>query len=863
MIRRAACVSGPVNRRVLSHRVPAALAHRNERLQSSARSKAVNSDEPILGTLSVGELAGPPQQSFGNTAGPQTIGRFRVERLLGEGGFAQVYLAYDPSLDRQVAIKIPHSAFLRPDFLRREALVAAKLKHSAIVQIYEICPGSSAEAQRDDPAVYIVMQYIEGTNLAKKLETEKVRLDAAVDLMLDIAEAVGFAHSHGVLHRDLKPQNILLDVNGRPYVADFGLAIRQETVHCHLGENCGTPAYMSPEQAQGLSVTPASDIWSLGVILYEILVRQRPYGTHPLEVLSRLATEDPVPPRDLDSTVPQQLERVCLKCLARTPADRYQSAAELVADLRAWKVYRAVGPSEEDLRKAEQSYNQAFSCIDEGDPGSAIDRLQQVVQLNPDSAKAHYLLGLAHLMTDRSVELAVHSLKSAVELNRDNAAAHFVLANIYFAAGAFPLAAACAGQALANRPSSHAYRDFQRKAAEKLAALSSGNSVKSVEIRYDLDPARRRQLSDLSEAVFHDEKSSQLSLAHWTEFHFPWRMIRGRPLLGSVLLSVALYAVVVVLHLSVWDDILLLRLAVPYVIIWMGLYFPFLLARMLERTYIRLLPAVDMPEDAFRRFYIRQSAYILGGTCSLKDAETPSQFQLSWQHNWLHLLIAAACIPPLLALQFLCANEPFWPLTPVRIGLYGSAVLQIYATMWVAPLVAFCVLFIPRFYNIPVRYFLGMPAELSLATVGTFYVRLGWLSCLGYCCFVLQHYLFRTYQTAPLVSVLYMVCIASWIVSIVVVSQYQLHRLLTRLKVRKVLEYSHHVEAAFERAMKRPGKETFESLESHQQFIKKLKGLSTKGLRGEDLLQFLLILACLAGVTYAYWYLVGNNLWLS
>src|SRR5262249_39307810 len=121
----------------------------------------------------------------------------------------------------------------------------------------------------------------------------------------------------------------------------------------------------------------------------------------------------------------------------------------------------------------------------------------------------------------------------------------------------------------------------------------------------------------------------------------------------------------------------------------------------------------------------------------------------------------------------------------------------------------------------------------------------------------------RTYQTAPLVSVLYTVFIASWIVAVVVVSQYQLRRLLTRLKVRKVLEYSHHVEAAFERAMKRPGKEGFEAVERRQQSIAKLRGLSTKGLRAEDVLQFLVILVCLAAVTYAYWYLVSNGLWLS
>src|SRR4051812_27130469 len=223
----------------------------------------------------------------GRSAGdaPRTIGRFRVERLLGEGGFARVFLAYDPALDRRVAIKVPHEGYRSSDFLRREAVVAGKLKHPGIVQIYEICPNPSFSPQPGDPSAYVVMQYVEGMNLAKKLETEKVSLDYAVELILDVAEALAFAHEQGVVHRDLKPQNILLDVNDRPYVADFGLAVRQETIDHHLGEGCGTPAYMSPEQAGGGPLTPASDVWSLGATFYEMLVRQRPFGSYPLEIL--------------------------------------------------------------------------------------------------------------------------------------------------------------------------------------------------------------------------------------------------------------------------------------------------------------------------------------------------------------------------------------------------------------------------------------------------------------------------------------------------------------------------------------------------------------------------------------------------
>jgi hypothetical protein len=479
------------------------------------------------------------------------------------------------------------------------------------------------------------------------------------------------------------------------------------------------------------------------------------------------------------------------------------------------------------------------------------------VQLNPDSAGAHYLLGLTALMADRGVEQAVDALKKAVELNRDNAAAHFVLANVYQAAGDLAQAAAHAGLALANRPASQAYRDFLRQAQEQLTAAPAATAVS-----YDLDLARRRRLSDLAEVAFHADRSGRLTLAHWTACHHPWRLIRRSPLLGSALLATGLYALTVALHLPAVDGAVLLRLGVPYVIVWMGLYFPFVVARMLERTYVRLLPAVNMPEDAFRRFFIRQSAAVLGGSCGLGEPPDAGRLGYSWRHNRAHLVVAGLCLPPLLVLQYLCANEPFWPLTPARAGLFAGAAFQVVAILWAVPLAIFCVLFIPRFYSIPVRYFLGMPAELSLASVGTFYVRLGWLSCVFFLFFLAQHYLFRTAQTVPLVSAAYVVLIAVWIVSIVGVSQGQLRRLLGRLKVRRVLEYSHHVEAAFEQAMKRPGPEAFAALEAHQRFLRGLDGLNTRGLGGRDLAHFLLLVACLLAIAAAYTYLVVHDLWL-
>jgi serine/threonine protein kinase len=790
------------------------------------------------------------------------IDRFRVQKLLGEGGFAQVYLAYDPALDRQVAIKVPHRGSQRADFLRREALVAAKLKHPGIVQIYEIGPSDSPASGAGDDTVYVVMQYIEGTNLGKKLEAGKISLDAAIDLLLDVAEALAFAHAQGVLHRDLKPQNILLDVNDRPYVADFGLAIRQETLAAHIGEGCGTPAYMSPEQSEGRSLTPASDIWSLGVIFYELLVGQRPFGSHPLEVLARLGKSDPTPPRQLDSAVPAALEQLCLKCLARNPADRYQSARELIADLRQWKTSRTVGPSEDELQKAEQYYKQAFASIDSGELMTAINRLQDVVRLNPDFASAYYLLGLAYLMTDHNVQQAVPHLRRATELNRENDAASFVLAHVYFEVKAVHLAATFIDQALAAKPSNQTYRDFQRKVRDQLGSASSAEAVPSQEIKYTLEPARRRLLSEVAEAVFHLEKSRQLTLTHWTELHAPWRWIRHRPAVGALALVLTLYAVTLALTFVSGVNNRTVGLAVVYGCTFFELYLPFQFARMLEQTYVRLLPAVNMPEDAFRRFFIRQSAYILGGTCGMTDAERAGGFRISWQSNRPQLLLAALSFPPLLVLEYFCAGDPCWPPSWAGLALFATACFQMYAAVWITPLTVLSLFFIPRFYNVPVRYFLGMPAELSLGSIGAFYIRLSWLACLGSFGFFLQHYVWHTYKIVPVASLLFGVVCVAWILLSVIVTQVQLYRLLARLKGRKILEYSYHVEASFERVMKKPNEQAFQELAAHQQFMKSLRGLSTRGLTREDLLSFLLIVAFLLSLTAVYGYLVLNDIWL-
>jgi eukaryotic-like serine/threonine-protein kinase len=261
-------------------------------------------------------------------------GRYRVERELGHGGMATVYLARDQELERPVALKIlaAHLAG-EPGFYERfvrEARMAARLSHPNIVQVFD--------AGEEDQRPFIVMEYVPGRTLAEETR-QRGKLDAArvVDLALQICGGLELAHASGLVHRDIKPQNLVLREDGVVKIADFGIARAAEaTKLTQIGSVLGTAAYLAPEQATGEPVTAAADIYSLGVVLYELLSGRTPYEFNSLAELVLKQREEPIAGlREVEPSVPERLEAVIMRCLARNPDYRPRSAAELARDLAA------------------------------------------------------------------------------------------------------------------------------------------------------------------------------------------------------------------------------------------------------------------------------------------------------------------------------------------------------------------------------------------------------------------------------------------------------------------------------------------------------------------------------------------------
>ncbi len=267
-----------------------------------------------------------------------TIDRYEVIDELGAGGMGKVYKAYDPNLERVVAVKLMSANVNREDYalrMNKEALATARLQHPHIVTIFDF--GHSPLGS------FIVMEYIKGENLESYLRTHFPLPESLyLDLFIKMAEALAYAHREEIIHRDLKPGNIMLE-NGEPKLVDFGLAKLMDASTTSSGVIAGTPHYMAPEQlGESRLINQKTDVYGLGALMYQVLTGEPPFKGTLLEIYQAIVKKKVIPPRRLNRKVSKEIEAICLKCLEKKPARRYQSMKPLLDDLKRYQAQRPI-----------------------------------------------------------------------------------------------------------------------------------------------------------------------------------------------------------------------------------------------------------------------------------------------------------------------------------------------------------------------------------------------------------------------------------------------------------------------------------------------------------------------------------------
>ncbi len=313
----------------------------------------------------------------------QTISHYRVIERLGEGGMGVVYLAEDTLLGRRVAIKTltnsagPVNQHFRTRFLR-EARAVSALSHPHIATIHDY-------GETDEGQPYIVMEFVQGETLGELMLRETMTIPRAVEIIKEVAEALAEAHNHGIIHRDIKPSNVAINHRGEVKVLDFGLAKqinlgpidpsdpeRQTLLNTQTREGVivGTPMYLSPEQALGVEVDARSDLFSLGALFYECIAGKPPFfGGSPVEICARVIRDEPPPPSQLNADIPQELDRITLKALAKKPEERYQTAGDMIADLDAARA---------QVRGFDQTITRALKAAPGTQPTGALGTLSDI-----------------------------------------------------------------------------------------------------------------------------------------------------------------------------------------------------------------------------------------------------------------------------------------------------------------------------------------------------------------------------------------------------------------------------------------------------------------------------------------------------
>jgi serine/threonine protein kinase len=314
-----------------SSRTPSQLSDPDSLTQTAAHVLR-STDGADAGQTLIGENVSPDAPVF-----PRELSRYDAQGVIGKGGFGAVFKAYDRTLNRDVAVKVPKPEIMsRPQVVEAfltEARLLARLEHPGIVPCYD-------SGRTNDGVCYLVSKFIEGRSLAEiipEVAGTPRRFSELVPAIASVAEALHYAHKHGLVHCDIKPANILIGADGHPVIVDFGLALLEDEQRSLPQVAAGTPFYMSPEQVRGERhrFDGRTDIWALGAVLYECSTNRRPFGGKTVaQILDEILHREPKPPRMIDETIPVPLEAIILRCLAKDVTDRYSAAIDVARDLR-------------------------------------------------------------------------------------------------------------------------------------------------------------------------------------------------------------------------------------------------------------------------------------------------------------------------------------------------------------------------------------------------------------------------------------------------------------------------------------------------------------------------------------------------
>lgn len=387
---------------------------RYQRLSVEARRALCEELDVSPGTsvdeTAVNENKNPPQSSSSSV--DNRIGRYQIIRSIGKGAFGEVFLAHDPDLDRSVAIKIPTKQRIKlgggiDEFLH-EARAVAKLEHPNIVPVFDC--GETADGE-----CFVVSKYVKGKDLRAEIRNSVSHVEAA-EIVATVAKAIHAAHLAGLVHRDVKPANIILDSDRQPHLLDFGLALRDQDSSVVDGL-VGTPAYMSPEQArcEGHRVDGRSDIYSLGVVFYELLTGLRPFQSDSAsEVLEQIKFGEVRPPRQRIDSIPRELERICLKALSRRLSDRYNTALDFAEEIQSYletspaestiatEAKAGLSSTREDWQPDEEEINDAETTRDVDSAGGSVLRIVPKGLRSFDRNDADFFLSLVPGPRDRN-----------------------------------------------------------------------------------------------------------------------------------------------------------------------------------------------------------------------------------------------------------------------------------------------------------------------------------------------------------------------------------------------------------------------------------------------------------------------------